>query len=209
MTRQLTATTPVASAMTRHPFAVSPHTPLKHILELLADQAIGALPVVSATGIVVGEVSEADLLRHRRRTRRRRDPGRFTAGELMTSPVVTVPPNTPLAQAEEMLADRTQLYVVDDGQLVGVLSRRDVLSGLRRLDKEIQAEIEQRIVEPVRVDVHDGIVALTGRLPHRADIDSVLAVVAGTPGVIDIRNRVVAEFDDRRHRAITIREELT
>jgi CBS domain-containing protein len=201
MTGQLTGATAttVASAMTRHPFAVSPHTPFKHVLELLADRAIGAVPVVSATGIVVGEVSDADLLRHRNgRAARRHGAGRLTAGELMTSPVVTVPPTTPLARAERMLAGRTRLYVVDDGRLVGVLSRRDVLTVLRRLDKEIQAEIEQRIVEPVGLSVHDGIVQLTGRLPHRADIDAALAVVAGTPGVIDVRNRVVAEHDDRR-----------
>lgn len=200
MTGQLTATT-VASAMTCRPVGVSPHTPFKHILELLSDQAIDAVPVVSATGVVVGEVSDADLLRHRnRRATRRHGDDRLTARELMTSPVVTVPPSTPLARAERLLADRTQIYVVEDGQLVGVLSRRAVLGGLRRLDKEILAEIEQRIVEPIRVSVHDGVVQLTGRLPHRSDIDVVLKVVAGTPGVIDIRNRVVAEFDDRRFR---------
>jgi CBS domain-containing protein len=195
MTSQLTTgAATVALAMTRHPSTVSPHTPFKHVLELLAQHDTDAVAVVSATGIVVGEVSEADLLQLHRRAHRRRDPGRVTANELMTSPVTVVPPDLPLDRAERMLAKRTRLYVVEDGRLVGVLSRRAALSGLRRRDKEIQADIEHRLSDEVGVSVQDGIVLLTGWLPRRADIDAVHATVAGTPGVIAVRNRVVPEL---------------
>lgn len=194
MTGQLTAeNATVAEAMSRFPATVSPHTPFKHVLELLADRAVEAVAVVSATGLVVGEVSEVDLLRHRRRVNRRRDPGRVTAGELMRSPVTTVPPSAPLARVERMLATRTQLYVVDDGRLVGVLTRRDLLNGLRRRDKEIQADVEQQLGDTVRASVRDGIVLVTGRLPGRADIDAVIELIAGTSGVIAVRDRVICE----------------
>jgi len=183
----------VSAVMTRRPSTVCPHTPFKHVLELLADRDVDAVAVVSATGLVVGEVSEVDLLRHRRRVRRRRDPGRFTAGELMRSPVTTVPSSMPLDRAERMLANRTQLYVMEDGRLVGVLTRRDVLGGLCRRDKEIQADLENRIGDAVRVSVQDGVVLVTGRLSRRADIDAVLELVTGTPGVIDARDRVITE----------------
>ena len=194
MTSQLTAeTATVAAVMTRHPCTVAPHTPFKHVLELLADRAVEAVAVVSATGLVVGEVSEVDLLRHRRRVHRRRDPGRVTASELMRSPVTTVPRDVPLARVEPMLADHTQLYVVDDGRLVGVLTRRAALNGLRRRDKEIQADIEDRIGDPVRVSVQNGIVRLAGRLPRRSDTDAVLEQIAEIPGVIAVRDRVICE----------------
>lgn len=190
---KLMAETATVAAAMSHPVTVSPQTPFKGVLELLADRAAGAVAVVSATGLVVGEVSEVDLLRYRGRMSRRRDPGRVTAGELMRSPVTTVPPSAPLAQVERMLSSHTQLYVVEDGQLVGVLTRRDVLNELRRRDKEIQADIEHRIGGAVRVNVQDGIVLLTGRLPCRADVDAVLEVIAGTPGVIAVRDRVIRE----------------
>jgi CBS domain-containing protein len=193
MTGQLAAETATVGTAMSHPCTVSPHTPFKHVLELLADRAVEAVAVVSATGVLVGEVSEVDLLRHRRRVNRRRDPGRATAGELMRSRVTIVPPSAPLARVERMLADRTQLYVVEDGRLVGVLTRRDVLDGLRRRDKEILADIEHRIGDAVRVSVHDGIVLITGRLSRRADIDPVLEMIDGIPGVIAVHNRVVGE----------------
>lgn len=200
MAEQLTATT-VASAMTRDPIAVSPHTPFKHILEVLADRAVSAVPVVSATGIVVGVVSEADLLRSRHH--RHRDAGRLTATELMTSPAVTVSSDTTLGRARRVLADsgRRQLFVVDDGRLVGVLARRDVLAVFRRSDKEICAEIEHDVVEPrlmtsVWVSVDAGIVLLTGRLPWRSDIDAAVALMAEVPGVVDVRDRLVRGADD-------------
>jgi CBS domain-containing protein len=212
MTEQLTATT-VASVMTRDPITVSPYTSFKDILEVLADRAVSAVPVVSATGIVVGVVSEADLVRSRQRqTRRRsrtrpRDAGRLTASELMTSPAVTVPSDATLECACRVLADsgRGQLFVVDDGRLVGVLARRDVLSVFRRSDKEICTEIDHDIVERRRmasvwVSVDAGIVLLTGRVPWRNDIDATVALIAEIPGVVDVRDRLVRGSDDRRLR---------
>jgi CBS domain-containing protein len=212
MTAQLTATT-VASVMTANPVAVHPHTSFKDILELLVDRAIGAVPVVSATGFVVGVVSEADLLRIGRKSRRRHDrcldPSRLTARHLMTSPAITVRSDATLAHAARTLADsgKRQLFVVDDGRLVGALSRRAVLSLFLRPDKDIRAEAEcaifgspNAVPQPsVRVSVDRGVVQLTGWLPWRTDIDTAVARIADIPGVIAVKDRVVCTFDDRRH----------
>lgn len=210
MSTQLATT--VASVMTTNPVAVRPHTPFKDILKLLADHAIGAVPVVSATGIVVGMVSEADLLPTRRRSRRQRrnrQRHRLTAGELMTSPAITVRSDTTLADAARVLAKpgRRQVFVVDDGRLVGALTRQDVLSPFLRPDKEIRAEVEHEIfteptavAEPaIRVSVEKGVVQLTGSLPRRADIDTAVGRIAAIPGVIDIRDRVMCTLDGPRH----------
>jgi CBS domain-containing protein len=196
MTAQLTKTT-VASVMTPDPVAVNPHTPFKEILELLADRAIGAVPVLSATGAVVGVVSEADLLRAPRRG------ARLSAGELMRSPAPVVRPDTALADAARMVRTCGRVFVVDAGRLVGVLARHDVLSTLLRPDKEIQVEVEREVIgsaPSVRVGVDEGIVLLTGRLPWRADIDALVGRVAAVSGVIDVRNRLVCEFGAKRAR---------
>jgi CBS domain-containing protein len=185
----------VASVMTRDPVAVAPHTPFKDILALMAGHAISAVPVLSATGRVIGVVSEVDLLRARRR---RRDTGRLTAVELMTSPAVTIPPQCPLAEATRRLTDSglRRLFVVDGDRLVGMLARRDVLSVFRRPDKEILADIVHDILDQagppaqaVLVSVDAGIVQLTGRPQAPLDLDALVARIAEVPGVIDIKER--------------------
>lgn len=187
----------VAAVMTRDPVAVAPHTPFKDILELLADRGIGAVPVVSATGRVIGVVSEVDLLRARRE-RRHRGSGRLTAVELMTSPAATIPPDTTLARATRLLADPglPSLFVVDGGRLVGMLGRRDVLSVFRRPDKEILAEIVHEILElagppahSVLASVDAGVVQLTGRPRPPIDVDTMVARVAEVPGVLAVKER--------------------
>jgi CBS domain-containing protein len=218
MTQQRTLVRTVGAVMTRNPVAVSPSTRFKDIVELFADRGISAVPVVSATGAIVGVVSEADLLRNRHRAvrgrRRRRarhvDISRLTAGELMSSPAVTVRSSATLAEAAGKLAasGRRRLFVVDGGRLVGVLARRDVLSVFRRPDHEICAEIEHEVIErqimapvqSVRVSVDGGVVLLTGQLPWRSDIDTAVSLISEIPGVIDVKNRLVCVFDDSRHK---------
>jgi CBS domain-containing protein len=183
--------TTVASVMTPDPVAVRPHTGFKEILELLADRNISAVPVVSATGVVMGEVSEVDLLRAWRRHRT----GRLTAVELMRSPSATVSPDTGLTAASRQLTrSRTRrLFVVDGGRLVGVLTARDALRPLCRPDKEILTDIESGALDTpahsVRVGVHGGVVQLTGRRPEPFDIAAAVARISGIPGVIDIKER--------------------
>jgi CBS domain-containing protein len=178
----------VGSVMTPDPVAVRPHTGFKEILELLTRHNISAVPVVSATGVVMGEVSEVDLLRARRRHRG----GRLTAVELMRSPGTMVSPDTTLAAATTLLArSRThRVFVTDTGRLVGVLTARDALRPLCRPDKEILAEIEHGLpANSVRVNVHGGVVQLTGRLPEPFDLDAALTRISGIPGVVDLKER--------------------
>jgi CBS domain-containing protein len=126
MTAQLSAMT-VGSVMTPNPVSVRPHTPVKDVLELLAERNLDAVPVVSATGLFTGVVSEADLLHAKVK---RLGGKRWTAGELMTAPAPIVGPGASLTRASRALArsGRRELYVVKDGRLVGVLARRDVVS---------------------------------------------------------------------------------
>lgn len=96
-------------------------------IELLTRHRFSALPVVSGDNRLVGLVSEADLLRDpldgRRSTRAR------TVGGAMTREVVSVPPE---ASVQVLLAEFVErglrvVPVVSKGQLVGVVSRSDLL----------------------------------------------------------------------------------
>jgi CBS domain-containing protein len=108
--------------------ACAPDTPLVEVAETMQARGISALVVV-AGGLAVGVISKTDLvnvafvqpyMRHWRG---------MTARHLMTSPVVSVDPRTPFAEAVRLLDERRihRLVVTDEGQRpIGILSLTDV-----------------------------------------------------------------------------------
>jgi CBS domain-containing protein len=87
-------------------------------------QQTGSLLVTEA-GQIVGIITERDLLRA---VALGADPERTTVDEAMTAEVYTVPPDTQLQEAARAMAARwiRHLPVVEGGQLLGVVSMRDV-----------------------------------------------------------------------------------
>jgi CBS domain-containing protein len=149
-------------------------TPYKEIARLLAEHQISGLPVLVDGWRVVGVVSEADLLTARDTTARDRTaahPG-LTAGELMTAPAVTIHPDATIPAAVHVMNTHhvRRLPVTGaDRQLIGIVSRRDVLSVVLRRDTDIARDVRRILGEislatPVAVDVtvRHGIVTLAG-----------------------------------------------
>lgn len=149
----------------------------------MAEQKVNAVPVLTKNGHVADIVSEADVLRKEerdfgrlgtglpRRTRRERAKADArTVTELMTTPVITIHPDTLVgAAARPMNGHRIRrLPVVDSsGKLIGIVSRRDLLSVFLRPDEEIAAEVNGMLTgilhaEPDGVTVPDGVVTLSG-----------------------------------------------
>jgi CBS domain-containing protein len=126
--------------------------------------------------------------------------GGVTAGDLMTSPAVTVTPDDTVEQAARLMFTRRlrRLPVVDAaGRVVGIISRTDVLAVFDRPDEEIRreivAEVIPRLSEPswYSVVVKDGIVTVEGT-PETISIGHhVLARVRHVEGVVAVRDRLV------------------
>lgn len=136
--------------MTTDVVTVRPEATYGEIVDRLLSHDIGGVPVIDADGILLGVVTEADLVSReaygpeRRRPLglvadflRGRDPAWLrkasgtTARELMTSVVTTASPDDELRVAARRMLEsghKRLPVVVTDGRLVGVLSRRDVLS---------------------------------------------------------------------------------
>ncbi|MFG2516029.1 CBS domain-containing protein [Streptomyces sp. NPDC048584] len=204
----------VGDVMTRAVVAVGRDTPFKDVVRLIQEWKVSALPVLEGEGRVVGVVSEADLLPKEefrdsdpdRLTQLRRlsdlaRAGALTAGELMSSPAVTVHADATVAQAARVMARLRlkRLPVVDgEGLLRGVVSRVDLLKVFLRPDDEIAGEVRREVVGrlfpsppgTVGVEVADGVVTLTGRVPDTSLVPVAARAVRAVEGVVDVEFRV-------------------
>ena len=109
----------VGDVMTHNVITVSPQTPVTEAAERLAANRITGMPVVDEHGSLVGVVSEFDIIGKSGRT----------VGEIMTRGVISVSPQTPLEEAAHILtgARIRRLPVLDGAQLVGIISRADIV----------------------------------------------------------------------------------
>jgi len=184
----------------------------KELAAVLRRYRVSALPVVDDAGRVIGVVSEADLLAkealadpgvmaevlHRKDVRKAEG---LTAGDLMTSPPVTAAPEDPIGQAARMMHFMRvkRLPVVNSGgQLVGIVSRSDVLAVFDRPDEDIRTEIvdsmllHEFLIDPrlFKVTVESGVVTMEGT-PETAALGRALVRKARhVPGVVAVRDRL-------------------
>jgi CBS domain-containing protein len=147
----------VRDIMDSSPATVGPDTPVEQIVAVLRDHGIPGVPVVDGDGHCVGIVTEADLvlpddqgdlhLPHYinlfggtvfleplgRYEQRLRKAFASTAEDMMTREPDTVAPNATVKEAARLIHEsgHNRLPVVDeDGRLVGVVTRLDVLGAL-------------------------------------------------------------------------------
>jgi len=142
---------------------VAPDTDIGEVARTLIEYNVSAVPVVDASGKVVGMVSEGDLMR-RPESGTERHPSwwlRFIADpserardfvkthgqiarDVMTRRVISVAEETPIEDIAEILEKNRikRVPVVRDGKLVGIVSRANLLHGLvaRRTRKAADAD---------------------------------------------------------------------
>ena len=202
----------VKDVMTTQVVAVRRETTFKEMAAVLRRYRVSALPVVDDAGRVLGVVSEADLLAKEALS----DPGPvaelvhhkdlrkaegLTAGELMTSPPITATPDDPVEQAARMMHFMRvkRLPVVNSGgELVGIVSRADVLAVFDRPDEDIREDIvdtmllHEFLIDPrlFSVTVESGVVTMEGS-PETAALGHALVRKARhVPGVVAVRDRL-------------------
>lgn len=193
----------VKAVMTRPVITIGPGATIKHAARLLAEHAISALPVVGSSGALVGIVSEADLLpietRPDPRTQATPPPTSAgttprTVGDVMTKKVITVQVDSEVSQAARLMLDAEvkRLPVMDESELVGIVSRRDLVRVIARRDADLQSELGRMLraagLEVGRdgLAVRDGIasIRLEDRGPNRRLAESVALTV---PGVLEVQ----------------------
>lgn len=216
-----------ADVMVTKVVTVTPETGVEEIAETLLGNGISAVPVVNAEGSVLGIVSEGDLI-HRKETgteRRRAWWLRMLtaneklehefiksharkAAELMTHPPITVTPDTPLGEIASLLEEHRikRVPVVDQGKLVGIVSRANLLQALVRAgqalaaqqppveDAALRARLQQQLrghpwwPADVNIIVSEGTIELWGMVDSKLEKEAVKVAVeelAGARSVAD------------------------
>jgi CBS domain-containing protein len=223
----------VRDVMTKSVLTVRPDTPLKDVARLLIDAGITGAPVVDAEGVVRGVVSEGDFLakeqgaeglRHRRlvallgessetRAQLRKLAAR-TAGEAMTQPPITIRPRQSIQEAAALMTERrvNRLPVLDEGRLVGIVTRSDLVRAYLRSD----GELEQTILDDVllkalwldpasfRVTVSNGEATVTGSVERRSTAAMVEETIRLVPGIVAVHATINWRTDDRELRPADI-----
>jgi CBS domain-containing protein len=146
----------VAEIMQRDPVTVAPDDDVESVVRVLRQHELPGVPVVDAEGRCVGIVTESDMILRddsadlhlphhidllggvifleplKRFEERLRKAVASSAADLMTADPITVTPQTSVRDAARVIAQRkhNRLPVVEDGKLVGVVTRIDVLEAL-------------------------------------------------------------------------------
>jgi CBS domain-containing protein len=216
----------VRDVMTSTPISIEPTATVKDIAHTMLAHDVRFVPVMDVGGTLVGVVSESDVICRECPTARHHALAGFvdrmfrhdhawmdksegiTAEEIMTTDIVSCTPTEPaMVVARRLLSeDLRVLPVIDHGQLVGVVSRHDVLRLLDRPDPEIRGRIERLLASPlwapeghhVEFKVADGIVGLSGTVRFPSDAEVVVSEISRLPGVISVENHLSAENPEPR-----------
>jgi CBS domain-containing protein len=212
----------VRDLMTTDPITTTPDAPLKEAARTMVREKVSGLPVMQ-DGELVGIVTEGDFLRQEAD---RDQPYRLsllealfgdggavpaveTVGEVMTEPVITITADATVSEAARVMSHRKvkRLPVVDDdGNLIGVISRADVVNAFTKPDEVIEDEVREDIVrrllflEPdaVDVEVKDGVVTLSGELENRTEAHLLEELTRRIAGVVRVASDLTYEVDDER-----------
>lgn len=123
-------------------FTVSSDATLYQALEIMADKNIGAILVTDKNGKLAGIFSERDFAR--KIIIKGRDGDKTTVGEIMTTQVLFVDPETTIDDCMTLMTEKKirHLPVLDNGELVGIISIGDVVKAYCANQDSIIAEQE-------------------------------------------------------------------
>jgi CBS domain-containing protein len=198
----------------------NPHASIKSVAETFLKFQISAVPVVDEQGKLAGIVSEGDLL-HRAEvgTERRRSwwlqafansdtlaseyikAHARKVADVMTRHVVTASPDTPLHEIAALLEKHSikRVPIVENGQLVGIVSRANLVQGVASGGKGLEiplsdAAIRDKLLAHLKgqdwahtnflnVTVMDGVVDLWGITRSDSERNAIRVAAEATPGV--------------------------
>jgi CBS domain-containing protein len=124
----------------------------------------------------------------------------------MESPAITVGVLETVAEAARLMTEHgiKRLPVVDDeGTLIGIVTRTDLVRAFTRNDDAIEREIRELVLEALWLDepgldlrVERGEVRLAGKMDRRSDAELLPRLVRRVPGVVGVHSTLRWAWDD-------------
>jgi CBS domain-containing protein len=217
-----------ADLMTKNVVTVLPETTLADAARIMLARRVSGLPVLNEAGHLVGVVTEGDLLRRAELGTEGEQPswlktflvpsrlaedyvrthGRHVS-EVMTEKPIFIAPDTSLAEVAQLMHQKRikRLPVVENGALVGVISRSNLLAALSRklietaakssddsIGDYILGELKRERWAPksgIRVHVQEKVVTLEGVIFSDAEHKAVKVIAENAPGVAAVDDRLV------------------
>jgi CBS domain-containing protein len=218
-----------ADVMVSKVITVEPDTSVRDIANILLANRISAVPVVNDGGKIVGIVSEGDLIRRVEAGTERRhswwlelvgDRGQLArdylkahatrAAHVMTKPVVVAPPDMSLAEIATLLERHRikRVPIVDEGRLVGIVSRANLLQALAAMqrDRVVERKVDDSVLRErisnelaghalahafqINIIVHEAVVELWGMVGSRDERDAIRVAAETVEGVRKVENHL-------------------
>jgi CBS domain-containing protein len=138
----------VSDIMTTDIAVAERDTTAEEIATMMRDENVGAIPVVDDENALEGIVTDRDIVV--RCIANGRDAAECTAEDIMTDDCHAVPPDTNVEEAARMMAKYQirRLAVIEDGELVGMISIGDV--AVKEGDDHLSGDALQEISQGVR-----------------------------------------------------------
>jgi CBS domain-containing protein len=214
----------VRDVMSTSVVTAAPAMHLQELAALLADRAISGVPVVDESGAVIGVVSEADLLMKQLGGARRgrglldwvfgpavsgdelRRRAATSVRDAMSSPAITIEADRPIHEAATTMVERSinRLPVVEDGRLVGIVTRADLVHAYLQRDDDVMRTVQDRVLREAMwldpdefdVTVSDGVVTILGTVDRRTTATIIGKLIGVVDGVERVENQIAWNWDD-------------
>jgi CBS-domain-containing membrane protein len=209
---------------------VKPSSSVMEVATTLLERRISAVPVVDDQGKLVGIISEGDLM-HRSEAGTERQRSWWLLGwtgdetlaaeyvkaharkvaDVMTPNVITATPETPLHEIAALLERNSikRVPIVKDGQLVGIVSRANLIQAVASTRKELEIPLSDTTIRDkllahltsqewahtslLNVTVSGGVVNLWGITNSDAERMAIRVAAESAPGVCDVNDNLVTQ----------------
>lgn len=213
----------VADVMSKNPVTLTPEHSVRHAAQIMLHHRVSGVPVVD-DGNVIGVLTEGDLLRRVELGTDANAPSdwlrlfasgaardfvrthSWRVGDVMSKPVVTVDRDMPLSDAALLLATRgiKRVPVLYEGELVGILSRADLLKIVASAPPERSVDGDEALLRSARarvsevtllgatptVSVEQGVVHLWGTVQSQAEKDAARVAIETIPGLAGVEEHL-------------------
>jgi CBS domain-containing protein len=207
---------------------VKPSASVRDVAKIFSARRISAVPVVDEQGKLIGIVSEGDLM-HRAEAGTERKRSWWLQGltgdetlaaeyvkahahkvaDVMTRRVITASPDSPLHEIASLLENNSikRVPIVKDGQVVGIVSRANLIQAVASGRKELDIPVSDTIIRDkllanlkaeawahtglLNITVNGGIVDLWGITGSDAERKAIRIAAESVPGVNAVHDNLI------------------